>query len=146
LIAVTGGCAGKGDAVGTTTGQREPQAQMAPQDLEQLMKKIGPTYQSLRKSLQANETADAGKQAQQLAELFGGVEKFWTQHNRADAVKWAGQARTFASDAAGAAVSGNLEKSVAAAENMGGACKQCHGTYRESDGEGGYRIKPGVLK
>jgi cytochrome c556 len=139
------GCASKGDAVGAATGQREPQARMAPQDLEQLMQKIGPTYQSLRKHLQANETDEGSKEAQQLAELFGGVEKFWSQYQRDDAAKWAAEARTHASNAAGAAAAGDPRTSATAAENMGGACKQCHGTYRESDGQGGYRIKPGVL-
>jgi cytochrome c556 len=139
-------CAGKKDAVGETTGKTEPQAEMNAQDLEQLMQKIGPAYQGMRKTLQGPDTGDAAKQAQQLAELFGGVEKFWTQHNKPDAVKWAGEARTHASNAAGAAVAGDAAKAAAAAETMGGACKQCHGTYRESDGQGGYRIKPGAIQ
>jgi cytochrome c556 len=143
---LAGACATKKDEVADTTGKSEPQATMTPQDLEQLMQKIGPGYQGLRKTLQGTDTGDAAKQAQQLAELFGGVEKFWTQHNRPDAVKWAGEARTQASNAAGAAVAGDAAKANAAAENLGGACKQCHGTYRESDGQGGYRIKPGVIQ
>jgi cytochrome c556 len=143
---VAGGCANKKDAVAETTGKTEPQTRMSPQDLEQLMQKIGPTFQSLRKTLQDNNTAEASKEAQQLAELFGGVEKFWTQHNRPDAIKWAGEARTHASEAAGSAAAGSATKATAATENMGGACKQCHGTYRESDGQGGYRIKPGIVR
>jgi cytochrome c556 len=151
LIAVifgvlTGACAGKNDEVAKTTGKTEPQTRMNPEDLEQLMRKIGPIYQALRKTLQGNDVTEAGKQAQELAELFGGVEKFWTQHNRADAMKWAGEARTYASETAGTAVAGNAAKATAAADSLGGACKQCHGTYRESDGQGGYRIKPGVLQ
>jgi cytochrome c556 len=146
LTGITAGaCATKSDAVGATTGESDPQAQMASNDLEQLMQKIGPTYSSLRKNLQGGDTTSAGKEAQQLAELFGGVEKFWTQHNKPDAIKWAGQARTYASESAGSAAAGDAAKASAAADNMGGACKQCHGTYRESDGQGGYRIKPGVL-
>jgi cytochrome c556 len=141
----TAACAGKRDEVADATGKTDPQARMRPQDFEQLMQKIGPTYQSLRKTLEGNDMDEAGKQAQQLAELFGGVEKFWTQYNRPDAMKWAGEARTFASEAAGTAAAGNAAKATAAAETLGGACKQCHGTYRESDGQGGYRIKPGVL-
>jgi cytochrome c556 len=143
---LAGSCAAKKDAVAETTGKSEAQAGMSPQDLEELMEQIGPRYKELLTTLQGSEPGPAAKQAQQLAELFGGVEKFWTQHNRPDAVKWAGEARTQASEAAGAAVGGNAAKATAAAENMGAACKQCHGTYREPDGQGGYRIKPGVLK
>jgi cytochrome c556 len=138
------GCANK-NAVETTTGKGEAQTSLDAPDLEQLMKKIGPTYQSLRKNLQDNGTDAAAKDAQQLGDLFGGVEKFWEQHKKPDAVKLAGQARTAATETAGAAAAGDATKAAAAAENMGGACKQCHGTYRESDGQGGYRIKPGVL-
>jgi cytochrome c556 len=128
------------------TGTSAPvQAQLTPQNLEELMKKIGPTYKSLVAHLQANDTAESAKEAQQLAEWFGGVEKFWAQHNRDDAVKLADHARTYASEAAGAAATGNGEKATVAANNMAAACKQCHGTFRESDGADGYRIKPGVI-
>jgi cytochrome c556 len=128
------------------TGMSAPaQARLTQQNLEELMKKIGPSYKTLTEQLRANETAAAGKEAQQLAEWFGGVEKFWTQQSRPDAVKFAESARTFASDAAGAAAAGNGDKATAAANNLGGVCKQCHGSYRESDGQGGYRIKPGII-
>jgi cytochrome c556 len=143
-----------GTTAGATTGTAgtantsgaQAAARMTEQDYEKLMKQVGPTYQSLRKNLQDNKIADAAKEAQQLAELFGNVEKFWAQNNREDAVKWAAQARTYAAEAAGAATAGDAAKANAAAGNMGGACKSCHGTYRESDGAGGYRIKPGVIK
>lgn len=148
LVTAIAACANRGGATAPPSGTGEsapPQARLTAQNYEELMKKIGPAYQSLRKNLQSNATADAGKEAQQLGEWFGGVEKFWTQQNRPDAVKLAGQARTYASEAAGAAAAGNAEKAEAIASNMGGTCKQCHGLYRESDGQGGYRIKAAAL-
>lgn len=143
LMLAVAACAGRSSPAGPAgTGMSAPaQTQLTPQNLEELMKKIGPTYQSLVTHLQANDTAEAAKEAQQLAEWFGGVEKFWAQRDREQAVKWAGQARTQASEAAGAAVTGDGDKAAAAASNMSAACKQCHGTYRESDGAGGYRIR-----
>jgi hypothetical protein len=146
--ALLGGCSKRAGpaAAPTGTGMSAPaQTILQPHNLEELMKKIGPTYKSLQQRLEANDTAQSATEAQHLAEWFGGVEKFWAQHNRDDAVKWAGQARAHASDAAGAAAAGNAEKATAAATLMAGACKQCHGTYRESDGADGYRIKPGVI-
>jgi hypothetical protein len=110
------------------------------------MKKIGPGYQSLRKQLEARDSAAAGKDAQQLAELFGEVERVWAYHDRQDAVKFAGEARAQATNAAGATATANLDKSATAADNLGAACKQCHTAYRESDGQGGYRIKAGVIR
>jgi cytochrome c556 len=125
-------------------GQSVPKT-LTEQDYTGLMKKVGPTYQSLQKKLESGATADAAKDAQQLAELFGSVERFWAQHKKADAVKWAQQARTYASDAAGAATTGDADKALAAANNMRGMCKQCHGTYREGDAATGFRIKPSAL-
>lgn len=148
LVALTLALAGCAERVTTGTaapGPDAPATRMTEQDYEKLMKQIGPTYQSLRKQLQGGDTSGAATDARNLAELFGGVEKFWTEYEREDAVKWAAQARTHASNAAGAAAAGDADKAASSAENMGGACKQCHGAYRESDGEGGYRIKPGVL-
>ncbi len=36
-------------------------------------------------------------------------------------------------------------KAQTAADNILGACKQCHGMYREGDAQSGFRIKPGTL-
>lgn len=145
---LTTACASSGGSAGSSAPARSssaPPAILTEQDYDGLMKKVGPTYQELRKKVDAGATADAAKDAQQLAELFGNVERFWAQHKKADAVKWAQQARTYASDAAGAAATGNADKARAAANNMGGMCKQCHGTYRQGDANTGFRIKPGVL-
>jgi len=144
LVCGSAGCAQK-NTVATTTGKSEAQATLTAADFQQLMQKIGPSFESLQKSLKEKSGEAAAKEAQQLGDLFGGVEKFWTQHNRADAIKLAQQARTYATETAGAAAAGDIPKAATISSNMGGACKQCHGLYRESDGQGGYRIKPGVL-
>jgi cytochrome c556 len=120
-----------------------PQTRLTPANLEALMQTIGPGYQALQDHLQSANAAEAADEARQLSERFGDVEKFWAQRNRDDAVKWAGTARTLASDAAGAAATGDVRKAAAAATRLGEACKQCHGTHRESDGQGGYRIRAG---
>jgi len=149
LSILTVAWAGHGATVGSSAQVRSGNSSVPPvlteQDYDGLMKKVGPTYQELRKKLEGGATADAAKDAQQLAELFGRVERFWAQHKKADAVKWAQQARTYASDAAGAAATGAADKARAAANNMGGMCKQCHGTYREGDAKTGFRIKPSAL-
>jgi cytochrome c556 len=114
--------------------------------LKTRMEQIGPGSQALRKALESRQAQDATKQAQQLAELFGEVEKFWAFHKKPDATKWAQEARKLAAESAGAATAGNLEKATAAANGMGGDCKQCHAAYREGTPETGFRIKRGVLQ
>lgn len=152
-------CANRSDTTATTTAQAgatagggqantsgaQAAARLTPQDLDGRMKSIGSRYPAMRMQLMANQLSDATKGAQELATLFGDVERFWAQNNKPDAVKWSQDARTFATEVAGAATAGDAMKATQAAANMQGACKQCHGTYREADPAGGFRIKAGVL-
>lgn len=142
-----GGAQAGGSAQGAVSGGAGAQAaaRMPPDALDPIMKKIGPTNGAMRMKLMNKMLAEARTDAMTLAELFGEVEKFWAQNNKPDAVKWAQDARTNASTAAGAAAAGDAMKAQAAADSMLASCKQCHGTYREMDPSGmGFRIKPGV--
>jgi cytochrome c556 len=69
------------------------------------------------------------------------VERFWTQHKKDDAMKLAATARQGASDVVAATGAGDQMKAQMAAGNLGGTCKQCHGTYREGTPQEGFRIK-----
>jgi cytochrome c556 len=112
---------------------------------EMTMKSIAQANQAMQKAIKSNALADAGKQAKELATLFGTVERFWKQHNKADAVKLVQTAATVANEVAGAAAAGDQMKALMAAGNIGANCKQCHGTYREGDQETGFNIKPGTI-
>jgi cytochrome c556 len=136
-IAVTSTAAGGGGAAA--------QGRMTEADYDALMKKVGPTNGAMRKQIMGNMLPDAAKSAQTLATLFGDVERFWTQHKVKDAMMWAGDARKYATETAGAAATGDQMKAQMAADNLLGQCKQCHGTYRMGSQEAGFSIKPGVL-
>jgi len=126
-------------------GGAAAQAPMTEADYDGLMKKVGPTNGAMRKKIMGNMLADAAKDAQTLATLFGDVERFWTQQKKTDAMKWAAEARMFATETAGAAAGGDQMKTQQAADNLLGDCKQCHGMYREGSAEAGFRIKPGTI-
>jgi cytochrome c556 len=137
-----------GCATTSTTGAGgggASQARMTEADYDALMKKVGPTNGAMRKKIMGNMLADAAKDAQTLATLFGDVERFWTQQNKTDAMKWAAEARMFATSTAGAAAAGDQMKTQQAADSLLGDCKQCHGMYREGSQDAGFRIKPGVV-
>jgi cytochrome c556 len=132
----------------TTTaagGGAAAQAKMTEADYDALMKKVGPTNGAMRKKIMGNMLADAAKDAQTLATLFGDVERFWTQQKKMDAMKWAAEARMYATQTAGAAAAGDQMKTQQAADNLLGDCKQCHGMYREGSQEAGFRMKPGTI-
>ena len=134
-------------AVAQTGGTAQSAPRLTADDYRGFMKTVGSTYPSMQKHLMGGMTAEAAKEAQTLATTFGNVERFWMQNNKADAVKFAQDARKYATEAAGAATAGDAAKASMAAGNMQGMCKQCHGMYREMDpaNPNGFRIKPGVI-
>jgi cytochrome c556 len=142
--ATAGGQATAGAQGGGGAGARAS-ARITEADYDALMKKVGQTNGAMRMKLMGGQAADAAKDATQLAELFGEVERFWTQQNKPDAVKWAQEARMFSTESAGAAAAGDAMKAQQSANNLLGDCKQCHGTYRDGDAATGFRIKPGVV-
>src|SRR5207253_644053 len=112
--ATTGGATPAATSAGARSGSA-PQPAMTPMDLQAAMKKIGASYGAMMKKLQANDTAGAAGDGKVLATTFGDVEKFWAEHNKPDAVKWAQEARMHASSAAGAAAANDSAKATAAA-------------------------------
>jgi cytochrome c556 len=139
------GCAGRTSTTAAGGGGAATQAKMTEADYDALMKKVGPTNGGMRKAIMSNQLADAGKNAQTLATLFGDVERFWTQYKVMDAAKIAAEARQNATAIAGAAAAGDQMKTQQAADNLLAQCKQCHGMYRAGSQEAGFMIKPGVL-
>ena len=150
------GQAGGGAAGGGATGAAAPArgggagaqaaARMTAEQLEAGMKSISQSNGSLQKNLKSNALADAAKDAQQLATIFGDVERFFTQNNQPEAVKLAQAARTGATEAAGAAAAGDAAKAQAGAGAVTATCKQCHSAFREGDATTGYRLRAGILK
>jgi cytochrome c556 len=120
-------------------------ARISEADYDALMKKVGPANAAMRMKLMNNQVKEAAADAQALATLFGDVERFWVQHKKDDAVKWAADARSNAAEVAGAAAAGDGMKAQTAANNILASCKQCHGMYREGDQQTGFRIKAGTL-
>ena len=71
----------------------KPPVPISEQDYDAIMKKVGPAFTTMSKNLDDGDVDRAVKDAQQLSELFAEVEKFWAQHKREDAVKFAQLAR-----------------------------------------------------
>src|SRR5262245_38005574 len=103
------------------------------------MKSTQATVGSLRKNLSEKQTEAAGKDAAKLSEIFKNVEAFYLKRKWDDAVGWAKQAQTAASDIAKAG--DNAEAAAPGMKNLMGACNACHTAHREKLPEGGYKIK-----
>ena len=111
------------------------------EQLEMAMKQIQQSNGAMQKAAKSGDLMAAGTEAKTLVTQFTLVERFWTQHKKDDAVKLAQTGRQGAMEAAAAAKAGDQMKAQMAAGNIGGTCKQCHGTYREGDPQTGFRIK-----
>jgi len=120
-------------------------ARVTPEQIDAAMKTITAANGALGMKLMGGDLPGAARDAQTLATAFADVERFFAQASKADAVAWAQQARTGATEAAAAATAGDAMKATAARGNITATCKQCHGVYREGDATSGFRIKAGTV-
>jgi hypothetical protein len=120
-------------------------AQVTAADLQDRMRRIGSAATSIQMLLDEKNLEDVAMKAQEIATLLGDVEEFWAQNKRQDAITWAQQARQAATQTAGTAAAGEMMKAQMAAGTLMKTCEACHDAYREMDGHGGFRVKPGVI-
>jgi cytochrome c556 len=130
-----------GVGLGAAIGAQAP----APVTIEQheaAMKQIQPAVGAMNKNLKGAMLTEAAANAEELGKLFAQVEQFWTRNKKDDAIKLAQTAREGAMAVAKAAKAGDAAGAQMAAQNVLGACKQCHGMYREGTAQEGFRLKP----
>ena len=129
----------------TTAGMSVVQAQADRVTIAQheaAMKQIQQSNGALGKAVKSSDLTTAATEAKMVSTQFAIVERFWTQHKKADAIKLAGSAKTAADEVAAAATAGDQAKALAALGGIGATCKQCHSVYREgTPADGGPRIK-----
>jgi cytochrome c556 len=109
--------------------------------LGKVMKRVAPAFAALR---QAADGADADKTRQNaviLKQAFTETDAFWKTKARADAMKWAQDARQQAESIERDAATGKWDAVKTSAGTLGQQCQACHATYRERFDDGSYRIK-----
>ena len=121
--------------------KRQPPA-LSPDEaaFDAIMKRINPAFGGLRQAVAAGGGEKADEQAAILKQGFTETEAFWKKRDKADAVKWAGDARAHAETLEAAVKAGKWEDAKAAVTGLQQTCSACHGTYRQR-GEDGYRIR-----
>jgi len=119
-----------------------------PDDLDKVMKKVGPAMQAANKALGSGSFAEVSKQ---LAIVKQGVldsRSFWEEHKKDDAIAANKEAvakieavEKMLSSATpdGQAIAASLKQDV------GTACRQCHEKYRVRDAENNWVLKPGSI-
>ena len=105
-----------------------------------VMKKVQPAFGALRTAV-ADSNGEAVKtQAAILKQAFTDTEAFFKQRSKADAQKWAAEARMH-SEALAAASAGKWDDAKTAVSALQQSCSSCHAVYRERQDDGSYRIR-----
>ena len=139
----------------------KPPGPISEQDYDGIMKKVGTAFAAVSKNLDAGDVDRAVKDAQQLSELFTAAEKFWAQHKRDDAVRFAQAARKQADEVVSGVTAARgylksdskvqsgvqirLSRARGSVSAMKTTCQRCHSAYREGDATAGFHIKPSAL-
>ena len=106
-----------------------------------IMKDIGSTRASLMRNIEAGNGEAAAADAMKLEGFFKEVVPMYERMNLEAAIEMANKASADSAAAAKAAADGNMEAATEAHGNIVGACRGCHGQYREKAPDGSYRIK-----
>ena len=107
-----------------------------------IMKDVGSTFGTLRKTLETGDLTATTSDAEKLARLFTEVEQFWVPFRTKDAIDAARGARDAAVAMAGAAKAKDAQAAKTAATRLAASCTACHLSHREQLPDKTYRIKP----
>ena len=118
-----------------------------PEELDKVMKKVGPAMQASQKAMGGPNYAEVKTQIAIVKQGVLDSQQFWIEHKREDALKFNKDTlaklddfeKTIATDTVDAAVAGAALKAV------GAACRSCHQVYRATDADNNFILKPGSI-
>jgi hypothetical protein len=118
---------------------------MSPEEesLQKAMRGLPGASGELRKGADASNLELATKNVASLAAAFAETEAFMKKRGKADAMKWAADARANVLAVDKAAKAGAWDDAKKAAGAVGSACGTCHTPYRERLEDGSFRFKAG---
>jgi len=127
---------------GLDVAKRPPPPMTAEEEaLSKIMKQVGPANTALRGALDKTDMAVAKENANVLKQAFVQTEAFWKPKGKAEATKFAEEARKLSEQISTAIATGNWDEAKTHAGTLGQQCAGCHGAFRERMDDGTYRIK-----
>lgn len=119
-----------------------PRPPLTPEEhaFDAVMKRVQPAFAALRQAVNDANGDAATTQATILKQAFAETEAFFKKRGKADAEKWAVEARTHA-ETLERASAGKWDDAKAALPALQQACSSCHAVYRERQDDGSYRIR-----
>lgn len=118
---------------------------MTPEEaaFDKVMKGVGPANAALRKAMEASNAELIKTNTDILKKSFADTEAFWKTRGKADAMKFAAEARKATELIELAAAAGKWDDVKTHVNTLGQQCTACHGVYRERGEDGSFFIKPG---
>ena len=110
-------------------------------DLDKIMKQVGPAAANLGKMLAAQNSPSAASHADTLEHLFRDVEDFFDNRGMEDAETIAQEATREADDVEDAVENKDYAKANEHLKLLMAKCQACHTKYRERDASGTYHLK-----
>ena len=118
---------------------------MTPEEaaFDKVMKAVGPANAALRKGMDASNAELVKTNTDVLKKSFVEAETFWKTRGKADAMKFAADARKAVELIELAAAAARWDDVKTHVNTLGQQCAGCHGVYRERLEDGSFAIKPG---
>jgi cytochrome c556 len=110
------------------------------------MKTIGPAFAALRTAAQQSKADLVTENAAKLIPAFSRTETTWDDLGQSPATAWTREAGSHAASIGRDAAAGNWEAVKTSAAALNQLCQNCHGTYREQQEDGTFRLKPGSFQ
>jgi hypothetical protein len=120
-----------------------PPPSAAEVSLDTAMKTIAPAFAALRTAVQESKADAITENVAKLKPAFTQAETIWDDLGVSSAAELARDAQAHSTSIQGAAAAGNWEAVKTSAVALNQLCTNCHGTYREREEDGTFRIKPG---
>jgi hypothetical protein len=111
--------------------------------LDAAMKAIAPAFAALRAAAQESNAGGVTENVAKLKPGFTQAEVIWDDLGQSAAAELAREARASSESIEAAAAAGNWEAVKTSAGALNQLCSTCHGTYREREEDGTFRIKAG---
>jgi hypothetical protein len=107
------------------------------------MKTIGPAFAALQAAAKDSNVDGVAESAVKLQPAFTDVEAIWEDLGQTAAAEWARSARDSAASIEKAVAAGNWDGAKSSAQALNRLCQNCHGSYRDRQDDGAFRIRPG---
>jgi cytochrome c556 len=108
---------------------------------QKLMKEVGDANKRFKAGIDNQDSAQVGKDAARISEIYKQMAAFWRARKSDKAVKWSEDSSIAAASAATAAKTKDWDKVKLHLQDVTKNCKSCHELHREKLEDGSYRIK-----